>query len=286
VADISPISYDLATLRGHQFLEAAVSQWGNRGTGADATSDGLLIGDGRASIVGAAVHPRSTVEGFRIRWAQGSEAESGLSTANPAFVRRNDYIVMRDKPFVGRLLGAFTIVPLPQDYYADAYRLADGVTTPLFGGLMVAPEQFTFPECWAMLWLRNEPRDAGARHSLRVLPVTRILTGFGTVDTVGAFPTAGRKTIKIVMNSVAIPSSPGSAAAPINVAVNGISGNNISGAGNNNLQEYGIQSVHIPAGTNATLEIPGPHQWIILKAEVEDATPAALLWSVDGRDYI
>lgn len=283
MADISPIALQLAQLQSHELYEVAISQWGNVGTGTDSRSGGIEYP--QLSIVGAEVHPRSEVEGFRIRWSP-QPVQPTIITA-PDTIKINDFFVMRDKPFTGRLQGPMSLVPLPQDYYADLYIAPGQASTPIFGGAMPAG-QFDAPEMWAILWLSNEPRLAGARTHYRNGPNVATLSGFGTVDTVFALPMSGRKNIRVLLTSVAVPSSPGSSARPINVSLRGLAGNNTGiGVGlANRLQAYEIQSVQVPAGATVPVTVPyTPHQWLVMLAEVEEPTPGALSWRVDASDY-
>lgn len=290
MAILSPIALELAQLQGHELYEVGVSGWGNRGTAISADVTGVGgVGWTNLSIVGAQVHPKSNIEGFRIQWSPQPQQPSQILP--PDTIRSNEYFVMRDKPFVGRLQGGvgsgLSLVPLPQDYYADLYIAAGQQSTPAFGGAMAAGI-FDPPEFWAILWLSNEPRDAGARTHYRRGPTTSVLSGFGTVDTIAALPMAGRKNIRVVLTSISVPNSPGSAARAVNVRLTGLAGEN-TGVGiglHNELQQYEIQSVHVPAQTTVMVSVPNtPHQWLVLQAEVEEATPGALSWRVDASDY-
>lgn len=286
MADVSPFTLEQMKEWGLASLEVGISQWGNRGTGADATSGGIAYP--QLSICGAEVHPKSMIEGFRLLWTSPQVPQPAIIQA-PDVVSAYEFIVMRDKPFQGRLSGAITIRPLPQDYYADAYIAEGQQSTPLFGGAMVAPAVFDAPQLWASLHYRPElPRSAGARHHYRIGPTALGLSGFDVIDTVGAFPVAGRKNIRVLLTSVAVPSSPGSIARALNVQINGLAGNN-TGVGiglANRLQEYPIISVNVPAETTVPVFVPyTPHQWLIIKAQVEEQAQGGLSYRIDASDY-
>ena len=146
------ISLENAWQRGHQHWKAILDQWGNRGTDADAQSNGYVI---NRPVYGAQIASESDVGEVEVSFFDGQT----IATVGDRVVREDQLYIRRGRPYMWRTPAPLTISSTKQTKYRDTYHpinAANPTVTAAFGGAL-ATTIFPNPRLVVIFFLQPNP---------------------------------------------------------------------------------------------------------------------------------
>lgn len=206
MAFTSTLGTILASKFGDEVYELILSNWGNRGVGADVQS---LVYPGRPSdeplpsVTGIAISPRSEVDRVYVGYTPNPLLKAPVLNPYPAGgVNPQDVLVSVDRPWFGQLNGPLAIRADPEQWFGDTYLPAGAPVAPF--GTVLAPTVFQAPTLRLLLFLRGLASQGMRRSPLAHSDFIEPTGPAGPVaeQLVRVFNVHGRRRVRIMLRGV------------------------------------------------------------------------------------